>query len=224
MANRKLQEFVCNVIARDQLSYGDVRRLQRDYLPNGFANREDIELLISLNARLVRADKAWAKWLVASIAEFVAGREVSDHQEPVGEWIGRVLATSTAGLGRRIARQIRRELARRQGIQSTNSDQSHIEGVRVYGVQQPPQAGTPENDLDDCSPRMARPACFVRDESPTRSRPHRRTVKDGKRPAAMTFASAARGRCLAGYLSVVQRSHLMNFQGSRVSLVLAPCQ
>lgn len=224
MTNEKLQEFVSNVIARGLLSYGDVRRLQRDYLPRGFTNREDIELLVSLNAGPVRADKAWAQWLAASIVEFISGREVRDHQEPVGGWIGRVLAASTTSLGRRIARQIRRELARRHGIQSTNSNQSYLEGVRSDGIQQPSQAGTSENDLGDCSPQIARPECWVRDQSPTRTRPHRRAVKHDKRPAARTFAGAARGRCLAGYLSVVQRSHLMNFQSARVSLVLAPCQ
>jgi hypothetical protein len=34
MINGKLLEFVCNVIAKGHISYGDVRRLQRDYLPS----------------------------------------------------------------------------------------------------------------------------------------------------------------------------------------------
>ena len=63
------------MIAKGQIRYGDVRRLQRDYLPGGITNHEELELLISLNAKLVRADKAWAQWLVAAVAEFVANGE-----------------------------------------------------------------------------------------------------------------------------------------------------
>jgi hypothetical protein len=44
MINGKLQEFVGNVIAKGQISYGDVRRLQRDYLPRGITNCEEVEL------------------------------------------------------------------------------------------------------------------------------------------------------------------------------------
>ena len=38
MINGKLQEFVCNVAVKGRISYGDVRRLQRDYLPGGITN------------------------------------------------------------------------------------------------------------------------------------------------------------------------------------------
>jgi hypothetical protein len=224
MNNGKLQEFVCNVIAKGQINYGDVRRLQRDYLPGGITNREELELLISLNARLVRADKAWAQWLVASVVEFVAKREVREH--PINEAacasIGRLLAASTTSFGRRIARQVRRELGRRHGIQSTNSDQPHLEGIRNYDIQLPSQAGAPENDLEDCSPRMAKPPGWDRDES--RAGPPRRAVGHEMIPGAMTLASAAHGWCLASYLPAVQRSQVINFQSARVSLVLAPCR
>jgi hypothetical protein len=104
MFNGTLQEFVCDVIAKGQIGYGDVRRLQRDYLPRGITNREELELLISLSARLVRADKAWALWLVAAIVEFVAKRELCEHpnEKATGEWVRRLLAASTTSLGRRI--------------------------------------------------------------------------------------------------------------------------
>ena len=36
--NAKLQGFVCNVAAKGKISYGDVRRLQRDYLPGGITS------------------------------------------------------------------------------------------------------------------------------------------------------------------------------------------
>ena len=88
MINGKLQEFVCNVAAKGQIRYGDVRRLQRDYLPGGITNREELELLTSANTKLFRADKAWTQWLVASVVEFIAKQEVREH--PSKEAAGRM--------------------------------------------------------------------------------------------------------------------------------------
>jgi hypothetical protein len=226
MINAKLQEFVCNALGKGQIGYGDVRRLQRDHLPGGIKNREELELLISLTARLVRADRAWAQWLVAAVASFVAKREPGEHPitEAAGEWIGRLLAASTTSLGRKIARQVRRELRRQDGIRSTSSDQLRLERKRGYDMQQPTQARTLAIDLDGCSLRKAKPRCCDPDESPARSRLPRRTGRHAMSAGAMTFAGAAPGWCLAGYLPTVQRSHLINFQSSRVCLVLAPCR
>lgn len=229
MINGKLQEFVCNLIAKDRISYGDVRRLQRDYLPRGIVHREELELLICLNAGLVRADKTWAQWLTASVAEFVAEREGGEHpiKEALGEWVGRLLAASTTRLGRRIARQVQRELGRNDiqsassqltNSQSTNSDQPR----QSCDILQPSQAVACEDEPNGCSLRMAKPPHGDRDESRARSKPPCRTAKRKTIPDAVT--AAAHGWCLAGYLPAVQRSHLINFQGSSASLVLAPCR
>jgi hypothetical protein len=59
--NGNLRDFVCNVIAKGEITLGDVRRLQRGYLPAGITNWEELEILISLNAKLARADRAWAQ-------------------------------------------------------------------------------------------------------------------------------------------------------------------
>src|SRR5690242_21212626 len=69
MIDGKLQDFVSNVIARGQITFGDVRRLQRRYLPNGLTRRDDVEMLISLNAQLDRADRSWAEWLTAAVTD-----------------------------------------------------------------------------------------------------------------------------------------------------------
>src|SRR5579863_4359381 len=68
MLSENLQSFVAAVRANGQVRYGDVRRLQRDILPNGIFSREEAGLLIALNAGLVRADRAWAQWLMAAVA------------------------------------------------------------------------------------------------------------------------------------------------------------
>ena len=118
MINGKLQEFVCNVAVKGRISYGDVRRLQRDDLPGGITNCEELELVTSANTKLIRADKAWTQWLVASVLEFIAKQVVREHpsKEAAGEWVGRLLAASSTSVGRKIARKVRCELARQHGI------------------------------------------------------------------------------------------------------------
>jgi len=69
--NGSLPDFVFTVIAKGQITLGDVRRLQRGYLPGGITNWEDLEILISLNAKLARADRAWAQWLIPVVSDFV---------------------------------------------------------------------------------------------------------------------------------------------------------
>jgi hypothetical protein len=211
MINAKLQEFVCAVVAKGQVRYGDVRRLQRDYLPGGITKREELELLISLNAKLVRADKTWPQWLVAAVAEFVANQQAGEHPvgEATGEWVGRLLAASTTRLGRRIGRELRRELGRRRGIQSTNADETHPKGIGSDDIAQQFQARAPKNSLDKRSLRRAKAQCAVRHKAIQGAAP---------------LAGAAHGCCLAGYLPAVQRSHFMNFPSARVCVVLAPCQ
>jgi hypothetical protein len=116
MSTGRLQDFATSVVARGQVTFGDVRRLQRDYLPGGITNGDDAETLVALSGRLVRADKAWAQWVVAALARWLASRERSDAslQEAAKAWLESLPAVSPAPtrLGRRIGRQIRRELAK----------------------------------------------------------------------------------------------------------------
>jgi hypothetical protein len=87
--------------------------------PEGITTREEAEALIGLNARLGRADRAWAQWLVSAITNFAERRErlgVEADQGTVA-WLERVLGTTgtSTSVGRRIAREIRREVARLHG-------------------------------------------------------------------------------------------------------------
>lgn len=210
MINGKLPEFVCDVIAKGQIRYGDVRRLQRDYLPGGITNRRELELLISINAKLVRADKAWVQWLVAAVAEFVAKEEAGERpiEEATDECVGRLLATSTTRFGCRIGRQVRRELGRRQNIQS-NADKPRSEGTTNCDSARPSPDARSKNVRNDCSPRLAKRRCAVR-----------RKANRG----AVPLTGAAHSWSLAGYLPAVQCGHFMNFPSARACLALAPCR
>jgi hypothetical protein len=110
-----------------------------------------LDVLVALNAKLVRADKAWAQWLVAAVADFVARHEGCGHpiEEAASQWVEQLLAASATNLGRKITRQIRRELARLRAGQSTMAHELHL--AVGSEVQQSSQVGTSESDLDDCN-------------------------------------------------------------------------
>jgi hypothetical protein len=120
MINGKLQEFVGDVANRRRINFGDVRRLQRVFLPRGITNREEMEVLISLNTKLLRADKAWAKWLVAAVEDFfVTQAECGKPAEDTADHsVEHLLAASAANVDRKIARQIRRALAKPRTTES----------------------------------------------------------------------------------------------------------
>src|SRR5262245_19443954 len=110
--NTKLQEFVTNTAARARITFGDVRRLQRDYLPGGVTTCDEAEMLIRVDGSVDRADKAWADWLVAVIVDFALCNEQPIDAAGSGtrEWLKGILAaigTSTKA-ARRIGREIRR--------------------------------------------------------------------------------------------------------------------
>ncbi|HKA81409.1 MAG TPA: hypothetical protein VKD43_15320 [Xanthobacteraceae bacterium] len=112
MSNVRLQQFVTDTDARGRITFGDVRRLHRDYLPDGVSSREEAELLLDLDSKIERADIAWTDWLVAAIVEFAVGNDspIDGAVDGTGEWLKGVLAgtSKTTKAGRRIAREVRR--------------------------------------------------------------------------------------------------------------------
>jgi hypothetical protein len=112
MSNVKLQHFVTDTAARGRITFGDVRRLHRDYLPGGVSSREEAEMLLELDTKIGRADSAWTEWLVAAIVEFVvwSGPPIGGAVGGTGEWLKSILAgtSKTTKAGRKIAREIRR--------------------------------------------------------------------------------------------------------------------
>jgi hypothetical protein len=111
MSNVKLQHFVTDTAARGRITFGDVRRLDRDYLPGGVSSREEAAMLLELDSKIARADSAWTDWLVAAIVEFAVWSEppVGEAIGGTDEWLKGVLATtSKTKAGRKIAREVRR--------------------------------------------------------------------------------------------------------------------
>src|SRR5215203_1621500 len=112
MSNVFLEAFVEKITKKGRINFGDVRRLQRDVLPDGIASREEADVLITLDRDIGRQDPAWIDWLVGALVDYVVWGE-----RPVGYvdadkavWITSVL--DGGGKATRNARLIAREIVR----------------------------------------------------------------------------------------------------------------
>lgn len=114
--NNKLQIFISKVVANRRITFGDVRRLQRDILPKGIASREEAELLIRLDGQIMRADSAWTDWLVVSVVDFAVWveRPTGVVAGEASRWLTELLSGSgpLTKASRRIAREVRLEADR----------------------------------------------------------------------------------------------------------------
>jgi len=128
----KLEDFVADRAARSRITFGDVRRLQRDYLPGGISSCEEAELLIRLDGAVGRADKAWTEWLVEAVVEFALGSDAPEAGEQAGgrERLKDILAAAGTRAARRIAREIQRAAERVEPIEP-------IEPVEPMGLIEP---------------------------------------------------------------------------------------
>jgi len=125
MKNIKLEGFVTKTTIRSQITFGDVRRLQRDHLPDGVSTRQEAEILIRLDATVGRADKAWTDWLVAAIVDFAVSTEglIGAVDSETGTWLKELLAGTSTKAGRRIGREIRRKVEHAQSMVSLPAEQ-----------------------------------------------------------------------------------------------------
>ena len=112
MSKNSLQSFTERTIAKGRIGFGDVRRLQRDILPEGISSREQADVLIALDRDIVRQDPAWVDWLVGALVDYVVWGErpagYVDADKAV--WITSVL--DGGGKATRNARLIAREIVK----------------------------------------------------------------------------------------------------------------
>ena len=103
-----LRVFVDRLSEAQRLGFGDLRRLQRDILPNGPQSREDVEALLALYLALERADRGWPEYLLQVVKGFVLGS--SDPPGIVGPelagWLVSVLSEAQPKTAQRIARAV----------------------------------------------------------------------------------------------------------------------
>jgi hypothetical protein len=76
-----------------RISFADVRRLQRDILPNGITSRQEVELLLQLERTVAKIDKAFANWLVVNVVDYVVwgARPTGRVDEETALWLAPLL-------------------------------------------------------------------------------------------------------------------------------------
>src|SRR3712207_718651 len=112
MSTLSLQSFANNATATGRIGLGDVRRLQRDILPEGILSRNEAELLLALDRGVGCADPAWTDWLAAALVDFVVwGERPTGYVDPAtAAWLTGAL--EAGGPATRTARLIAREITR----------------------------------------------------------------------------------------------------------------
>jgi hypothetical protein len=106
-----LRDFIGQVRATKRLSFGDLRRLQRDILPGRIATLEEAELLISLDRAVERADADWSDYLTVAVRDFVVWGlpPIGVVDRDKAEWLAATLPSCDSKTARQIAREVARE-------------------------------------------------------------------------------------------------------------------
>src|SRR5215213_2468524 len=107
----ELLDFVKKVTSRGRITFGDIKRLQRDLLPNGAMTREQVETLIAMDAAVRRADPAWAAYLTSTVVDFVVwGSRPTGYVDPdAAQWLEALLCSNRSKAARQILREVLRE-------------------------------------------------------------------------------------------------------------------
>jgi hypothetical protein len=113
MIDHSLAAFVSRISDCKRIGAEDVRELQRNILPEGFASREEADVLIALDRAVADQDPAWADYLLAEVVAFTvwASRPTGYVDADTARWL-----TASLGCGagpsetaRRIAFEVVRE-------------------------------------------------------------------------------------------------------------------
>src|SRR5262245_64787772 len=110
MDNSKLHASITIPVLHNRLTFGDLRRLQRDYLPHGLSSREQVEILLHLDGMIDRADRAWADWLTAAVFDFAvfSERSVDAVERGTCDWLLDHLAA--LDISTKVTRRLERDL------------------------------------------------------------------------------------------------------------------
>jgi hypothetical protein len=148
MSRMSLHDFVARVLADDRILFADLKRLQRDVLPERITSREEAEILLFLDSVIHRADREWTAYLTATIRDFAVWK-----LEPAGAldrgkaaWISAALACADPG---KTARAILREIV----YEARSIDEDALLELGMGGMEaaaKPRRARKPE--VPDCAP------------------------------------------------------------------------
>jgi hypothetical protein len=97
MTTARLTDAAAEILARGRITFADVRRLQRDLLPNGVSNREEAEILIQLDRQTTQSARSWADFFVVTLVDYVvwSERPTGIVNEEAASWLSDALDQPT---------------------------------------------------------------------------------------------------------------------------------
>lgn len=98
MITQPLEEFVNLVMVNGQIARADVRRLQRDIMPDGVESADEADVLIALDRAVSEKDSAWNGFMIQAVVDFVVwtSRPTGRIDRQTAEWLTTSLS---AGIG-----------------------------------------------------------------------------------------------------------------------------
>jgi hypothetical protein len=175
-----LADFVTSAIAHGRITFGDVRRLQRDYLPDGITSRAQAEMLAALAARIEHADRSWKQWFAAALADFAtkSAEDGAAARDETIAWLKHLAETpgSARRISRKVARQLRGEAVPAE-MPAITAEEAGVETVIV------PQEPTDQRDEPADAERRRRTRAAKRSRIIVRRPPAKRTQLQRKREA-----------------------------------------
>ncbi len=107
MMATSLRDFASRTAASGRIRFGDLRRLQRDLLPNGITTREEAEALLNLDQAVSRADPDWPGWLSSALKAYAVSGEGVDSQR--ASWLAERLSERRTKAAQVLARHLATE-------------------------------------------------------------------------------------------------------------------
>lgn len=181
--NSSLTGFVTSAITHGRITFGDVRRLQRDYLPGGIETRAQADMLTALAAEVEHTDRSWTQWFAAALTDFAAkSAEGGDAaRDETTTWLEQL--SGKPGFARRTSRKIARQLRGRAEPAETTAvvvEETNVDAAQPQAAAMTP---APQRDEPDGAERRRRTRAAKRSHIVVRRRPAKRARSQRKREA-----------------------------------------
>jgi hypothetical protein len=179
-----LAGFVAGAAAHGRITFGDMRRLQRDHLPHGIETRDQAEMLAALAAKVEHADRSWRMWLAAALTAFAAksAKDGAAAREETIAWLAHL--SETPGLARRISRKIAKQL---RGEAETALAAEAASGTAIPS-QEPTVPSAPQSSEPSDAERRRRTRAAKRSRIIVPRRPAKR-IRSRSKGETMPFAT-----------------------------------
>lgn len=112
MTVTSLHTFAERVREARRIRFGDLRRLQRDVLPDGITSREEAEILLEMDRAADRTDPDWPGFLAGALKGYVASAATGPGGPPpdLAVWLSSRIPAPRTRAARAVVDSLRAEM------------------------------------------------------------------------------------------------------------------